>query len=82
MTSKLEELNHRHKKILEDQSQMNDLVRKQMTLWKSFQTDQAELREWFRLINEEKLKLDLSNLKSNEIQEKMSNIKVRILGLN
>ena len=77
MSSKLEELNHRHMKILEDLSDVNDLVHNQLDLWKSFQSDQEELRQWFRLINEEKQRLDLSILRSNEIPEKISNIQVR-----
>jgi len=79
MSSKLDELNQKHLVLLENMGEKNDLIREQLTLWRCYLKDQAQLREWFRFMDEEKQSLDLDNLKSWKVPEKVKKIKVEMI---
>jgi len=82
MTSKLEDLQNRHAKLLRTLSQENIGLQNQLELWQAFQSDQMKLKVWFDSMNEEKSKLDLCNLKSEDIGGKISSVQVSLLMFN
>lgn len=76
MTAKLDDLHARHSNLLRKLSQENLVLRDQLELWNAFQSEQMKLRKWFESMEEEKAKLNLSSLKSEEITVKAANVKV------